>query len=76
MSEKPKYAWDTSVFLAWLTDDATAPLADIHAVAQDVDNGDAILIVSPGAATPTAHWTCWQGFEELQDGLSVPLGET
>jgi predicted nucleic acid-binding protein len=47
MSEKkPKYAWDTSVFLAWLTEQADAPLADIEAVAEEIDKNVAALITS------------------------------
>lgn len=46
MNKKPKYAWDTSVFLAWLADEAGAPLADIAAGARQIDDGNAVLIVS------------------------------
>jgi predicted nucleic acid-binding protein len=46
MSKKPNYAWDSSVFLAWLGEEAGAPLADIAAVAQQIDDGYANLIVS------------------------------
>lgn len=46
MSKKPQYAWDTSVFVAWLTDQSDAPLADIAAVIQEIENDNAVLIVS------------------------------
>jgi hypothetical protein len=46
MSKRPNYAWDSTVFLAWLGEEATAPLADIAAVVQEIDSGEANLIVS------------------------------
>lgn len=45
-SHKPTYAWDTSVFLAWLTDEASAPLDDIALVVEEIDKGEANLVVS------------------------------
>ncbi len=44
MSE-PIYCWDTTVFLAWLNEEASAPLADIDLVAQEIDAGRAVLVV-------------------------------
>lgn len=45
-SKHPVYAWDTSVFLAHLKQESDKPLADIAAVAQEVEKDDADLIVS------------------------------
>lgn len=42
---KVTYCWDTSVFLAWLGEEATAPLNDIGLVADEIDRGDANLLV-------------------------------
>jgi predicted nucleic acid-binding protein len=42
---KPIYCWDTTVFLAWLNEEASAPLADIDLVAKEIDAGEAILVV-------------------------------
>jgi predicted nucleic acid-binding protein len=46
MSSKTNYAWDTSVIIAWLCDDPTAPLADIGLVVDEIDAGAANLIFS------------------------------
>jgi len=43
---KPKYSWDATVFLAWLVEEATAPLLDIDAVVGEIDEDKAVLIVS------------------------------
>lgn len=43
---KPVYSWDSSVFIAWLTDDQTAPLTDIGNVIEEVENDRAVLVVS------------------------------
>lgn len=42
---EPIYCWDTTVFLAWINDEAGAPLADIDLVARQIDAGDAVLVV-------------------------------
>lgn len=34
---KTNYAWDTSVFIAWLAAEATAPLGDIGLVVDEID---------------------------------------
>lgn len=34
---KPVYCWDASVFLAWINDEAAAPLADIAQVVEEID---------------------------------------
>ena len=44
-AKRPKYCWDTSVFLAWMKAEEGAPLDDIAAVADEIDNGSADLIV-------------------------------
>jgi predicted nucleic acid-binding protein len=40
------YGWDSSVFIAWLCEEQTAPLADMDLVAKDIDASRANLIVS------------------------------
>ena len=47
MSKKrrPKYCWDSSVFLAWMKEEAGAPLDDIGLVADSIDDDRADLIV-------------------------------
>ena len=42
---RAKYCWDTSVFLAWLKDEADAPLDDIALVADVIDDDKADLII-------------------------------
>ena len=46
MNNKPRYCWDTSVFLAWLNAEPTAPLADIERLVDDVHANRAIPITS------------------------------
>ena len=46
MSNPTKYCWDTSVFLAWLNEETSAPLRDIDVVVGEIDSGKATLIVS------------------------------
>ena len=49
MSDRPTYCWDTNVFLAWLSEESTAPLADIDLVRGEIDRGEANLLVSVGS---------------------------
>lgn len=46
MSSKTNYAWDTSVLLAWLGEEQTAPLADMALVIDEIDGDKANLILS------------------------------
>jgi predicted nucleic acid-binding protein len=46
MTKLVNYAWDTSVFLAWLAEETAAPLDDIAAVVEQIDKREANLIVS------------------------------
>ena len=43
---RPKYCWDTSVFLAWILEEDGQPLDDIGLVADEIDGDRADLIVS------------------------------
>jgi predicted nucleic acid-binding protein len=43
--KKPIYCWDTTVFLAWLNEEQSAPLSDIEIVAKEIDTSEAVLIV-------------------------------
>jgi predicted nucleic acid-binding protein len=43
---RPNYSWDATVFLAWLVEEASAPLLDIDAVVGEIDDDKAVLIVS------------------------------
>lgn len=43
---KINYAWDSGVFIAWLTEESTAPLGDIDLVVREIDSGRANLILS------------------------------
>ncbi len=40
------YSWDASVFIAWLTGEQGAPLDDIAIVVEQLDDGEANLVVS------------------------------
>jgi predicted nucleic acid-binding protein len=43
---KINYAWDSGVFIAWLCEEATAPLGDMDLVVREIDAGGANLILS------------------------------
>jgi predicted nucleic acid-binding protein len=45
-NNQPDYSWDASVFIAWLINDATAPLDDIAEVVRQIDAKKANLVVS------------------------------
>ncbi len=45
MSKQVIYCWDTSVFLAWLGEEKSAPLGDIDLIIGEIDRGEAILLV-------------------------------
>ncbi len=40
MPKAPLYAWDASVFLAWLEEEQNAPLGGIESVVQEIDAKD------------------------------------
>lgn len=42
---KPIYCWDASVFLAWINDEADAPLADIAQIVDEIDKNQAVMVV-------------------------------
>lgn len=44
-SKRVTYCWDSSVFMAWLGDDAVAPLDNIQLVFDEIDSGKASLLV-------------------------------
>lgn len=44
-AKRPKYCWDTSVFLAWIKAEEGSPLDDIELVADEIDGDKADLIV-------------------------------
>src|SRR5690349_18970691 len=46
MSKKASYAWDTSVLIAWLCQEAGAPLGDIDLVVDEIDREKSNLILS------------------------------
>lgn len=46
MTKKTVYSWDATVFVAWIDEEETAPLATIDMVAGEIDSGDANLVVS------------------------------
>lgn len=45
MSDKVIYCWDTNILVAWLREEATAPLGDIELVVSEIDAGAAILLM-------------------------------
>src|SRR5262245_48281805 len=61
-AKKPIYCWDTTTLLAWLKEEATAPLPDIALVVQEIDANEAILIIST-----TVYTEILEG--ELTDGV-------
>jgi predicted nucleic acid-binding protein len=44
--KRPKYCWDTTVFLAWISEEEGQPLDDIGLVADEIDADRADLVVS------------------------------
>jgi predicted nucleic acid-binding protein len=46
MTSRPLYAWDSSIFLAWLSEEQDKPLGGIDSVVQEIDGGTASLLVS------------------------------
>lgn len=46
MSTKTNYAWDTSVLIAWLSDESGTPLDDIGLVVDEIDKETANLVIS------------------------------
>jgi predicted nucleic acid-binding protein len=46
MSSKTNYAWDTSVIIAWLCEEPSAPLGDMGLVVDEIDGDRANLIFS------------------------------
>lgn len=42
----PNYSWDTSVFIAWINEEKTAPLLAMELVSREIDAGKATLVVS------------------------------
>jgi predicted nucleic acid-binding protein len=44
-SKAPVYCWDSTVLLAWLQEEATAPLGDIELVVKEIDSKEATLII-------------------------------
>jgi len=43
---KTNYAWDSTVLIAWLLEEASAPLVEMGEVVREIDNGSANLILS------------------------------
>src|SRR5260370_15142035 len=46
MSDIPLYSWDSTVFIAWISEEPGAPLKDIESVVVEIDNKKANLVVS------------------------------
>jgi PIN domain len=45
MNKKPTYCWDATVFVAWLIQESSAPLAEISAIVEEIDRANANLLV-------------------------------
>lgn len=45
-ARSPNYSWDTGVFIASFTAEASAPLADLSLIAEEIDTGKAVLTIS------------------------------
>jgi predicted nucleic acid-binding protein len=83
---KPKYCWDTSVFLAWLNREQSAPLADIDALITDIEAKRAILVVSVNTYTEMLRAKHTQEQADMFDaflrrqsivrvGVTFPIGQ-
>jgi predicted nucleic acid-binding protein len=44
-NKRTTYCWDANVFVGWLGEESTAPLADIQLVLDEIDSGKAVLLV-------------------------------
>ncbi|MCX7428505.1 MAG: PIN domain-containing protein [Planctomycetia bacterium] len=79
MSRRIKYCWDTSVFVAWLKEESSAPLADMNLVVGDIDSGKAVLVVSVTTATEmleTKHTPeQWERFQKCLNRSNVILAD-
>jgi predicted nucleic acid-binding protein len=79
-SSKTSYAWDTTVAIAWVCEEAGAPLADIGLVVAEIDNNRANLILSvttfsellESKFTP-AQFALLMGFVKRSNVVSVNL---
>ena len=80
MSSKPTYCWDTSVFVAWLKEEPDKPLADIEAVAAEIDARDAVLVVPVTVFTemqPSKFTTeQWERFQNTVRRSNVVVANT
>ncbi len=74
------YCWDTSVFLAWLKAEISAPLADIELVVGEIESRAASLIVSVTTCTEileTKHTPDqWNAFNLFLKRSNVILANT
>jgi predicted nucleic acid-binding protein len=75
-----RYCWDTSVFLAWLNKEASAPLSDIEAVLSEIYAKRSTLIVSVvtytevlSAKHTTKQRNAWEGFLKRSNVLRVDV---
>lgn len=77
---KPTYSWDASVFIAWLRQESTAPLADIGVVVDQIDAQTANLLVSVVAyaeilsAKHSAEQMQW--FQDFMRRSNVTVADT
>lgn len=44
-TEQTRYCWDSCAYLAWLCQEASAPIDDMHAVIDEVASGKALMIL-------------------------------
>ena len=80
MSSKPTYCWDTSVFVAWLKEEPDKPLADIAAVAAEIDANEAVLVVPVTVLTEMQprKFTAeeWDSFQKTLRRSNVVVADT
>jgi len=72
-----RYCWDTSIFVAWLKEEHSAPLADIELIVEEIESRQAALIVSVTTCTEmleTKHTSDqWNAFNLFLNRSNVVL---
>jgi predicted nucleic acid-binding protein len=66
-AKKPLYCWDTTILLAWLKNESTAPLADIALVVSEIDSKEANLIIPATVYTELLDASLSEEERELLD---------
>jgi predicted nucleic acid-binding protein len=74
------YCWDTDIFLAWLKEEDSAPLADIELIARDIDSKRANLVIPVTVITEVMESrlsgpqrAIWQSFQRRSNVIVASI---